>query len=142
MSSGEEQSIYVFMLITILILFPFTWIRTLERFRVGFMISGAIILVMLVTISTFDIIMIEDQNGEAGPGWVAANEDHFWLMVGLCFTLFNANPLPVLEATADKDSYTFLLITAAGTLCMIQITFSELCYYAWGENIVEPLVIQ
>jgi len=30
---------------------------------------------------------------------------------------------------------------ALGTLCIINIGFSELCYYAYGDDIKEPLII-
>jgi hypothetical protein len=46
-----------------------------------------------------------------------------------------------MEASECKESMTVLIATALGTLCFIHITFSELIYYAYGNDITEPIII-
>ena len=65
----EDISIYYFALITIAVLAPLSWIRTLERFKEGFVFAGFAILFMLITVIVFISIMVKDQDNEAGPGW-------------------------------------------------------------------------
>ena len=68
--SGETISIWVFYAITIAILAPLAWIRTLESLRYGFIFGTIVIFGTVLVVSIFDILIIEnDQNGEAGEGW-------------------------------------------------------------------------
>ena len=65
----EDISIYYCALITIAILAPLSWIRTIEKFKEGFVFAGFAILLMLITCVVFISIMVKDQDNEAGPGW-------------------------------------------------------------------------
>ena len=49
--------------------------------------------------------------------------------------------LPIMEASDSKDNFSYILVGALTTLLCINITFSELCYYAWGDNLDQPLVM-
>jgi amino acid permease len=50
--------------------------------------------------------------------------------------------LPVMEASDYKDNFTWLLIGGLTLLLCIHIYFSELCYYTYGENLNEPILIE
>lgn len=54
---------------TILILAPLSWIRTIERFKIGFIFAGFAILFMLITVIVFVSLIIRDHDNNAGPGW-------------------------------------------------------------------------
>ena len=69
LSAGEELEIWIFGGVTLAILGPLAWIRTLETFRLGFIVAVVIIFIMIVIVSTFDFIIINDNEGNAGPGW-------------------------------------------------------------------------
>jgi len=64
-------------------------------------------------------------------------------MVGLSFYMFEGIPtvLPIMEASDAKDSFSLIIALALATLCAINIIFSELCYYALGDDIKEPIII-
>lgn len=49
----EEISIYYFAIVTVVLLAPLSWIRTLESFKTGFVFAGFAILYMLVTVIVF-----------------------------------------------------------------------------------------
>jgi len=139
----EDISIYYFALITIAILAPLSWIRTLERFKEGFVFAGFAILFMLITVIVFVSIMVKDQDNEAGPGWQAFNEEHYWTMISISFVMFEGIPtvLPIMEASDCKDEFSYILVGALGTLLVIDVVFAELCYYAYGDSMREPLVM-
>jgi hypothetical protein len=67
--TDENYSLWAYCAFTVAVIAPLTWIRTLERFRLGYVISGIIILTMLVTVITLDSIKIHDQDGEPGPNY-------------------------------------------------------------------------
>jgi amino acid permease len=68
--SGETVSIWVFYGLTILILAPLAWIRTLESLRYGFIFGAIVVFGTVLVVSIFDIMIIEnDHNGEAGENW-------------------------------------------------------------------------
>eukprot|EP00355_Strombidium_rassoulzadegani_P010505 CAMPEP_0168615500 /NCGR_PEP_ID=MMETSP0449_2-20121227/4535_1 /TAXON_ID=1082188 /ORGANISM="Strombidium rassoulzadegani, Strain ras09" /LENGTH=196 /DNA_ID=CAMNT_0008656239 /DNA_START=817 /DNA_END=1406 /DNA_ORIENTATION=- len=66
-------------------------------------------------------------------------------MVGLAFYMFEGvtSVLPILEASNEeaRSSFTVLLISALSILLFLNIGFSELCYYAWGSDLKEPIII-
>lgn len=64
-------------------------------------------------------------------------------MWGISFYMFEGTTsvLPVMEASAKKDSFGFLLVIALSTLLCFHIYFSELCYYTFAENLKEPIII-
>lgn len=49
--------------------------------------------------------------------------------------------LPIMEASDAKQQFPLIIALALGTLCVINIGFSELTYYAYGDDIKEPLII-
>lgn len=143
-TSGEDVSIWVFYGVTILILAPLAWIRTLESLRYGFIFGTIVIFGTVITVAVFDILIIEnDHDGEAGEGWVAFNEHGYWTMIALSFYMFEGIPtvLPVMESSDSKENFHWIIAAALATLCAINIAFSELCYYAFGDEIKEPIII-
>jgi amino acid permease len=126
----------VFYVITILILAPLAWIRTLESLRYGFIFGTIVIFGTVITIAIFDIMIIENEHdGEAG--------DDYWTMIALSFYMFEGIPtvLPVMESSESKENFHWIIGAALATLCAINIAFSELCYYTFGEGITEPIII-
>lgn len=65
----DQKPLWVFMIVTFLIFTPLSWIRTIERFKIGFIFAGITILGMILVVSTFDCIKINEQDNNAGPGW-------------------------------------------------------------------------
>jgi amino acid permease len=142
--SGETVTIWVFYGVTILILAPLAWIRTLESLRYGFIFGAIVIFGTVLVVSIFDIMIIENEhNGEAGDNWQPLNEDHVWTMIALSFYMFEGIPsvLPIMESSNSKDNFHWIIAAALSTLCAINIAFSELCYYTFGDGITEPIII-
>ena len=141
--TGETISIWVFGAITAIVFAPILWIRTIETFKFGFIYACLVIVFTVIVISTIDVIEIEDHDDNAGPNWQPFNENNYWTAVGLAFFMFEgiANVLPVMEASEVKESFTCLIIAALSTLLVINIAFSELCYYTFGSDLKEPIII-
>jgi len=64
-------------------------------------------------------------------------------MWGISFFMFEgvSSVLPVMEASSMKDNFPLLLGCALATLCAVDIYFSELCYYNFGDDLKESIVI-
>ena len=64
-------------------------------------------------------------------------------MLALSFYMFEGIPvvLPIMESSESKETFNWLIAAALGTLCAINIGFSELCYYTFGDDIKEPIII-
>lgn len=143
MTFGVEVDPLVFIFIGILILAPISWVRHIERFKIGFIFGICVIFAMLVTLVVFESMKINENNNDAGPNWQAINEDNYYIMVSLSFYMFEGigSLLPVMEASESKENFNFLLIAALSTLCFIHIVFSELSYYTYGDDLNEPIII-
>ena len=66
-------------------------------------------------------------------------------MVGLAFYMFEGVTciLPIYEATQDetRKNFNYLIVGALGFLLVLNIIFSELCYYTFGDDLKEPVII-
>lgn len=49
--------------------------------------------------------------------------------------------LPIMEASESKDNFSWLIAFALATICLVHITFSEITYYAYGDEITETIII-
>ena len=56
----DKKPIWIFCLVTLAIFTPLSWIRTIERFKIGFIFAGFTILGMIIVISVFDCIKINE----------------------------------------------------------------------------------
>ena len=65
-------------------------------------------------------------------------------MVGYAFYMFEGvgSLLPVMREVENPQDFAFLTVSVQWTLCIIQILFSTLCYYAWAGSIVEPIITE
>lgn len=65
------------------------------------------------------------------------------VMLGLAFYTYEGigSVLPIMEASDAKEHFTLILALALGSLCLIHLTFTELVYYAYGDDITEPVII-
>ena len=74
------------------------------------------------------------------------NETRYWDMIGFSFFMFEGIGcvMPVMDAcgTEARKKYPYLIAAALTTLCSIYIGFSELCYYTYGSNLTESIVMQ
>lgn len=116
----------------------------MESLRYGYIFGAIVIFSTVIVVSTFDIMIIEnDHNGEAAEGWKPFNEDAYWTMLSLSFYMFEGIPavLPIMESSDYKENFHWIVGAALATLCTINIAFSELCYFAFGDGITEPIII-
>ena len=65
-------------------------------------------------------------------------------MLGMSYATYEGigAVLPIMEASAAKDSFHWLIALALGTICLLHITFSEVTYYAYGDEITETIIIE
>lgn len=64
-------------------------------------------------------------------------------MLGISYATYEGigTVLPIMEASEAKDNFSLLVALALGTICIIHITFSEVTYYAYGDEIKETVII-
>ena len=65
------------------------------------------------------------------------------VMLGLAFYTYEGigTVLPIMEASDAKEYFPVILALGVGCLCLIHMAFTELVYYAYGDDIVEPVII-
>ena len=88
--------------------------------------------------------MLSEREWEAGPDWQPFNDKMYFTMIGIAFYMFEGitSILPIMEASNAKESFPGMIVGALSLLCAMNILFSELCYYTFGNNLKEPLIIQ
>lgn len=152
--SLKSLSLYLFdtdldiwwcILITIIVLAPIVWIRTLESFRYGYIYCAVVIVAMVGLVLYFDSVRIQGNDNQPGPGYTPFNEDSFQIMLGISYATYEGigTVLPVMEASDDnaKRNFSWLVALALGTISLIHIAFSGTTYYAYGEDIKETNII-
>jgi uncharacterized membrane protein YhaH (DUF805 family) len=70
-----DTSIWIWAGVTLVIFAPIAWVRNIEVFSVGYIYSVCAIFLMIIVIGTFCAIEIYENDNQAGPDWVAFNED-------------------------------------------------------------------
>jgi len=65
-------------------------------------------------------------------------------MIGFAFFMFEGIGclLPVMRETERPEQFSKITVAAILTLLFINVTFSSLCYYAWGSDLTEPVVTE
>ena len=101
------------------------------------------ILVGVLTTTYFAAGLVIEQEGH-GPDFVALNEDSYWGMVGFAFFMFEGIGclLPVMRETEKPEQLPCITVCCLVMLCTIYVSFSGLCYYAWGSDLTEPVVTE
>ena len=136
------------MAIGVLVIFaPLTWVRKIQRFRFAFMFGVAMILVTIITISAFCFIFIGQRDwAKPSSGYYGINHDRFWDMIGFSFFMFEGIGcvMPVMHACDDtaRSRFPYLIFFALSSLCLLYIGFSEICYYTFGDNLNQSIVMQ
>ena len=122
---------------------PLVWVRTVEFFAKGYILAMTCILASLVMTAVF-ALQEARENGGAGPDFVPIRSDTFWDMFGFAFFMFKGITalLPVVNESEKMEQMPFLTVAATSFLCVVHITFSTICYYAWGSDLNEPVVTQ
>ena len=138
-----DVDVWWFILTVILLFAPIVWIRTLETFRWGFIYSSIVIIFTIGVILYFESLKIQEHDGQPGPGYTPFNQDDFAIMLGISYATYEgiATVLPIMEASDARDDFGLYIALALGTLCSIHITFSEIAYYAYGNEIRETIII-
>jgi len=64
-------------------------------------------------------------------------------MVGLGYCMFEGitGVLPLMDSSESKERFSYILTCGLATLCAGNIAFCELCYYAFADNLNEPVII-
>ena len=120
--------------------------RDLEKFKYGFMLGVSMILLAVLTISYFCYDKIKERGFEKPPsGYYSINNDRYWDMIGFSFFMFEGigSVMPVMNACDERaqQKFPYILAGALATLCTIYILFSELCYYTFGDDLKEAIVM-
>ena len=138
-----------FGLIVLALFSPLAWIRKIETFKIGFMFGFAMIIVTVITISTFCISMnlgstsTQDLTLEQ-RGFNPINYETYFSTIGFFFFLFEGigGLMPIMSATKDREVFPYLLCGALGFLCIMYIIFGELCYYTFGSGLTKPIIME
>ena len=134
---------WVFGLCIFILYSPLVWIRRLEPLSKLLVFAALLILIGVVTTSSFALGVASDQGGP-GEGYVAVNQEGYWGTIGFAFFMYEGigSLLPVMRETEKPEIAPYIAIAAFGTLFTMHVTFSSICYYAWGENLTEPVVTE
>jgi len=134
--AGNEINLCWFGLAIFILYSPLAWVRRLEPLSKLFIFSVFMILVGVITTSVFAFDLITEQGGH-GEGYEAINEESFWGTIGFAFFMFEGIGclLPIMNETEKPEQLPMITVAALVTLCVIYVSFSSLCYYAWGADL-------
>jgi amino acid permease len=68
----------------------------------------------------------------------------YWNAVGFAFFMFEGIGclMPIMKETEKPQEFPKIIIAGLATLCFFFVSFSLVCYYAWGQDLVEPVVTE
>lgn len=50
--------------------------------------------------------------------------------------------MPIMQSCSTPEKFDKLVVAAVATIAVVFIIFSELCYFAWGSNLTEPIITE
>ena len=141
--TGHEINMWYYGIAIFLLYSPLVWVRRLEPLSKLFIFAAMMILLGVLTTSVFAVRVIEEQGGH-GEGYEPVNQDSFWGTIGFAFFMFEGIGclLPVMKETEKPQQLPLITALALITLCIVYVSFSSICYYAWGASLTEPVVTE
>lgn len=132
--------------VIVIIFAPMTWVKELQRFRFGMMFGVGMIFITVVTISGFCFHDISERDWAPPKSTVVAVETTYFDMIGFSFFMFEGIGcvMPVMNACKPEvhEKFPQVLAAALFTLCSTYILFSELCYFTFGRDLDESIVME
>jgi amino acid permease len=150
LSGWKNLEVEYFGLIVLALFSPLAWIRKIEAFKIGFMFGFAMIIITVITISTFCISMnlgrtqTTSQYSLEERGFIPMNYDSYSSTIGFFFFLFEGigGVMPIMGATKDRESFPKILCLALFSLCVMHCCFAELCYYTFGSSLNKAIIME
>jgi amino acid permease len=138
---------HIYMAILVLVVFtPLTWVRNIQKFRFAFILAFLMIIVAVVTTSSycFDIMAKRSFIRPSG-GYYALNKERYWDMIGCSFLMYEGIGcvMPIMNSCDSnaKRNFSYLIAAALLTLCTIYILFSELSYFTFGNRMDDAIIM-
>jgi len=80
---------------------------------------------------------------EPVTGFVAFNSNSYWDMIGFSVYTFEGIGvvMPIMQTCSTPESFSKILAFGIGTLVVVYCIFSEICYYALGDELDSPIII-
>ena len=97
------------------------------------------------TTTYFAVHQLEsDEVSAPAPGYQAVNRESYWSMVGYAFYMYEGigSLLPIMRETEKPENFVVTAVFAMFTILLVQVSFASLCYYTWGNEIVEPIITE
>ena len=125
----------MYAIVVVVILTPLAWERNIAKFSFTFLIGNFLILTTVLVTSGYAISVISEQGGK-GPGIVAFNSSEYLTTLGMCIYGFEGIGvvMPIMQTCDSPEKFNKIVVMAVLTLAAAFIIFSEICYFAWGEN--------
>ena len=105
------------------------------------MLASFIILFVCTVISIYCAEKISLEG--LGPNIEPFNNNLYWNMIGFSVYCFEGIGcvMPIMESCSCPKQFPKLLIGAVTLLTTVYIIFGEICYFAYGTNISEPIML-
>lgn len=137
-----DSSIIIYGVLICITYTMLSWVRNLAKFSFTFMIGVSLALLTSVYVLCYASIQIND-NG-IGPNIQKLNEQGYITTLGITVYCYEGIGIvmPVMAASEKPERINEMLIYVYITLVAAYLLFSEVCYFAWGSDLNEPLVTQ
>lgn len=131
-------------LFIILIYSPIVWVRNLASFKQIFILAVSLMVLSVISISTYALTQTAERGWTNPPGYTALNSTEYWNMIGFAFFIFEGIGclMPICAVTEEPAKFPYLVATAIALQAVVFILFSEICYYTWGDGIDDPVVME
>jgi proton-coupled amino acid transporter len=128
-------------LILCILYIPLAWVRKIEKFAFAFVVAIFLIAFSCIVITGFCIDKLVKEGPD--PGFKPINYNTMWDVIGFSVYTYEGIGvvMPIMSTCSVPEKFPYLLTLAVLTLTVIYIAFSELCYYTFGDNLTEPIVM-
>lgn len=138
---GYEPNSHAIALFIVVVYTLLAWVRKIEKFSFVFFLGNFLILIGCTVVVVFCIERLEQFGVAEGP--VPINYLEYWNMIGFSIYTFEGIGvvMPILQACNCPEKFPTLLFWAVALLAVAITGFSEIAYFAYGNELTKPIIL-
>ena len=119
-----------------------SWVRNLAKFSFTFLVGIVMALITSIYILSYASIRISEDG--KGPNLMLLNSEGYITTLGISIYCYEGigSVMPVMAACEKPERLKEMIVYVFLTLGSFYLMFAQVCYFAWGSDLTEPLATQ
>ena len=138
-----DSSLVTYCVIVVTLFTLMSWVRNLAHFSFTFMLGNLLVVITMIFVTIKAAGKLSVQT-EPAPGIEFLNSEGWLNTLGVTVYCFEGIGvvMPIMATTEKPERFNEMLVYAYVTLIVVWVIFCEVCYFAWGSSMTEPIITE